>query len=61
MFNRSVFCELVQMGLLNSKGSELFICTLLCVLVGFAAANVVLIGRNVSLSLEDVEATFGES
>ncbi|XP_008783393.2 receptor homology region, transmembrane domain- and RING domain-containing protein 1-like isoform X2 [Phoenix dactylifera] len=46
------------MGLLNSKGSALFVGTLLCLLVGFAAANVVLIGRNVSLSFEDVEATF---
>nr|XP_010910665.1 receptor homology region, transmembrane domain- and RING domain-containing protein 1 isoform X1 [Elaeis guineensis]XP_010910672.1 receptor homology region, transmembrane domain- and RING domain-containing protein 1 isoform X1 [Elaeis guineensis] len=46
------------MGLLNSGGSVLFIGTLLCLLVRFADANVVLIGRNVSLSFEDVEATF---
>ncbi|XP_008795582.4 receptor homology region, transmembrane domain- and RING domain-containing protein 1 [Phoenix dactylifera] len=49
------------MGLSNYKGNVLFICTLLYLLAGFAAANVVLIGRNVSLSFNDVEANFAPS
>lgn len=44
--------------MLNCKGSALFIFALLCLLSGLADANVVLIGRNVSLSFEDVESTF---
>ncbi|PKA64767.1 Putative RING-H2 finger protein ATL36 [Apostasia shenzhenica] len=39
----------------------LLVCILLNLMVGFAGANVVLIGKNVSLSFDDLEANFAPS
>lgn len=56
-------CGQSEMGLLEHEFLRkyvLFTFVLLGLLVGSAAGNVVLIGRNVSLSFPDVEANFGE-
>ncbi|RRT47012.1 hypothetical protein B296_00012569 [Ensete ventricosum] len=55
--------EQSEMGLLEHEFVRKYVLStflLLGLLVGSAAGNVVLIGRNVSLSFPDVEANFGE-
>ena len=54
---------ILEMGLLNFKAIRsfvLFVWILLGSIAGLAAGNVVLIGKNVSLSFEDIEANFGK-
>lgn len=49
----------------NSSGKRYLLCSFVVVaviymMVGLGAANVVLMGNNVTLSFDDVEANFGE-
>ena len=52
-----------EMGLLNFKAIRrfvLFVWVLLGSIAGLAVGNVVLIGKNVSLSFDDIEAKFSK-
>lgn len=43
------------------KSRFLFLCMMACLMAQLGAANVVLMGNNLTLSFDDIEASFGKS